>query len=166
MDTIRRLIVMRHAKSDWNSNADSDHARPLNGRGRRDAPRIAERLVEKGWVPQLVLSSDAQRTRETWQRMTSNFDSELAVQFLSGFYHAGLDAVRVQLMQLEASISTVMVIGHNPGWETMVDRLSGEDVRMTTANAALLTVEASDWSEAAVMDGCWQLHEILRPKEL
>ena len=61
----KRLLVTRHAKSSWKSGEDSDHARPLNKRGRRDAPRVAAHLVGLGWVPEQVLSSDSQRTRET-----------------------------------------------------------------------------------------------------
>ena len=70
----RRIIVMRHAKSSWKSGARDDHARPLNKRGRRDAPRIAARLAELGWVPERVISSDSERTRQTWARMEEAFD--------------------------------------------------------------------------------------------
>jgi phosphohistidine phosphatase len=65
----RRLILLRHAKSDWHAGADSDHERPLSARGRDDAPRVGERLSELGWVPEVVWSSDATRTRQTWDRM-------------------------------------------------------------------------------------------------
>ena len=57
----RRLIVMRHAKSSWKNESLRDHERPLNKRGRRDAPRIGEELASLGWVPQRVISSDATR---------------------------------------------------------------------------------------------------------
>ena len=66
----RRLIIMRHAKSSWTSGALSDHERPLNARGIRDAPRVGAALVKRGWLPQLVLSSDSERTRETFAGMS------------------------------------------------------------------------------------------------
>ena len=65
----RRLIVMRHAKSSWKSDAETDHLRPLNKRGRDSAPLVAARLVELGWIPEAVYSSDSLRTRETWDGM-------------------------------------------------------------------------------------------------
>ena len=93
----RRLIVMRHAKSSWNSPAHSDHERPLNGRGRRDAPKIGAALVERGWTPELVLSSDAQRTRETFAGMSEFFPSAVEARYLTSFYHAGLGAAQGEL---------------------------------------------------------------------
>ena len=65
----RRLIVMRHAKSSWKDPGQTDHERPLNGRGRRSAPLVAARLAELGWAPTRVHSSDAARTVETWRGM-------------------------------------------------------------------------------------------------
>jgi len=161
-----RLIVMRHAKSSWDSDAPTDHARPLNKRGRRDAPRIAARLVEIGWTPQQVLSSDAQRTRETFELMSEVFDPAPPVEFLSSLYHAGPRDVVYSAAELAASIEVAMVLGHNPGWQTTVAWLSGEQIVMTTANAALLECHGESWPDALRSRGQWTLQEVLRPKEL
>ena len=160
----RRLIIMRHAKSSWNTDSPTDHARPLNGRGRNDAPRIAQRLMELGWMPELVVSSDSQRTTETWVRMEAIFGEEIAVEFTREFYGAGADEIAESSLEWPDSVSTVMVLGHNPGWEYAVAALSGEHTTMTTANAALLVGEGDDWHQA--MDGEWSLTDLLRPKEL
>jgi phosphohistidine phosphatase len=162
----RRLIVMRHAKSAWNTEAPDDHSRPLNKRGRRDAPRVAEELAELGWLPELVVSSDSQRTRDTWQGMQPSLGDAVQVRFVRTLYHAGIDAVRLELADVDDAVATVMVLGHNPGWEEVVEELSGEDHTMTTANAALLSVDAPSWREAVLLDSCWSLHQILRPREL
>jgi phosphohistidine phosphatase len=161
-----RLIVMRHAKSAWNTDAPTDHARPLNKRGRRDAPRMAEHLANIGWVPERVLSSDSQRTRETWARMSSEFDDHIEVQFTGLLYHGGMGAMQRVLEPLPPDITTAMVLGHNPGLEYAVEWLCGFDVRMTTANAALLLNEAPSWSQAVSTPGSWQLEDLLRPKEI
>ncbi len=161
-----RLIVMRHAKSDWNAGAGSDHERPLNHRGRRDAPQVARRLSKLDWQPDHVISSDSRRTTETWERMVEAWSEEPTVCFERSLYHAGIGAVRKALSVLGDDVRTAMVLGHNPGWEEIVDVLSGEDERMTTANAALLTIESSGWAEAILLDGCWALEMMLRPKEL
>lgn len=160
----RRLLVMRHAKSSWKSDAADDHARPLNGRGRRDAPRIGERLVQLDRRPELVISSDSQRTRETWRLMAEHFpDAE--VIFTEDFYLCDVDDVVGQLAQVPAETTTVMILGHNPGWEDVVDSLSGCFVTMTTANVAILTRESDNWDDAATRTD-WQLERLLRPKEL
>jgi phosphohistidine phosphatase len=161
----RRLIVLRHAKSDWNTNAGSDHERPLNGRGQRDAPRIGEHLQQRGWVPAAVISSDATRTRETWQRMKQALGGEPEVSFTRSLYLAGPPEVRAALAMLDDAVSTAMVIGHNPGWEDVVSALCEVRVRITTCNAALLVIQAPTWADAASRRD-WGFEAMLRPKEL
>jgi phosphohistidine phosphatase SixA len=160
----RRLIIMRHAKSSWKSGAATDHQRPLNKRGRRDAPRIGARLQELGWTPDLVIASDSERTRETWRRMQAGFPQTIEERFDGDFYHGGLADIESACTRLTEDVSTLLVLGHNPGWEDAVAELSGQWVRMTTANAALLHSDAEDWAEA--MDIEWLLVDVLRPKEL
>ena len=162
----RRLVVLRHAKSAWDTDAPTDHDRPLNKRGRRDAPRIGARLAELGWVPERVVSSDAARTRETWERLRAPWRESIEVTFTRALYGAGYDEVRAAVGILPDHVTTAMVIGHNPGWEALVDTLTGGDHRMTTCNAALLSIEAKSWKAALKQRGSWQLHELLRPKEL
>jgi phosphohistidine phosphatase SixA len=163
----RRLIVLRHAKSAWDTDAPTDHDRPLNKRGRRDAVAVGDRIAKLEWSPRQVMSSDSARTRETWKRMRKSFEhDDIDVRFTRDLYHAGIGAVRDELARVPDEVKTVMVIGHNPGWEGVVDALSGEDVGMTTCNAALLSVETDSWAEAAMLDSCWKLHRVIRPKEL
>ena len=160
----KRLIIMRHAKSSWTSAATTDHQRPLNKRGRRDAPRIGARLRELGWIPNLVISSDSERTRETWQRMQAEFPHSIGERYSRAVYHGGLSAITNECSMLTKDVTTLLVLGHNPGWEDAVSSLCGKWVRMTTANAALLESDVDDW--AAAIAARWVLVEILRPKEL
>ena len=162
----RRLIVLRHAKSAWNTATASDHERPLNKRGIRDAPRMAEKLVELDWQPQRVLSSDSQRTRETWAGMKPVLTTKPSVVFTRDLYHAGLGSLRELVADVDPTLRDLMVIGHNPGWEDMVSCLTGDYITMTTCNAALLTVKADDWVEALQLESCWKLRHLLRPKEI
>ena len=161
----RRLILMRHAKSAWDTDAPSDHARPLNKRGRRDAPRIGQRLSDLGWMPELVLSSDAARTVETWERMSLSLEGK-RVRFLPDLYGAGVATVRTELARVPDDVASVLLLGHNPGWEEVLAYLTTTAARMTTANAALLEVDADSWAEAAIAESAWRLERLLRPKEL
>jgi phosphohistidine phosphatase len=161
-----RLIVLRHAKSAWNTDAPTDHDRPLNKRGRRDAPRVGARLAELGWAPERVISSDALRTRETWDRVRSAFGGTIEVSFTGRLYGAGYHEVCGSLSDEPKTVTTAMVIGHNPGWEELVESLCGTGHRMTTCNAALLSIEAKGWAKAMAQQGRWRLEHLLRPKEL
>ncbi len=162
----RRLVILRHAKSAWDSDAATDHDRPLNKRGRRDAPRIAAEIVELGWAPERVISSDAARARETWERMESLLGKKAKkVVFTRTLYHGGLPEVREVMRDIKKKVATVMLVGHNPGWEDVLCTLTSGTHRLTTCNAALVSISADSWEDALAQTS-WKLEHLLRPKEL
>lgn len=161
----RRIVVMRHAKSDWNTKAQTDHERPLNDRGRRSAPLVAKHLAAMDWQPQHILSSDARRTRETAELLLDEWEDGIGVEFTSKLYLAGPAELKFELCAVSDEVETLLVLGHNPGWESVVHRLSDVGVTMKTATAAMLQTDACEsWSEAFHSD--WMLHEIINPREI
>ena len=161
----RRLIVMRHAKSAAGGLGTSDHERILTDRGQREATEIAERLVELGWTPHLVVSSDAMRTRQTWEAMEPHFDPVPEVRWDPELSLAGVDAVQRSLVQLDDDITDVLVLGHNPGWQAVISYFAGRQERLTTANAALLHATSDSWRQAA-QPGALELIQVLRPRKI
>ena len=145
---------MRHAKSSWKETGIDDHDRPLNKRGFRDAPRIADAIHERGWSPDLILVSSSKRTLQTLSGMSHRFD-RIPSQIRSGIYHA---TVHDLLLEIEGMIeaSTTMILGHNPGSEMLINNLTGDFIRMPTASAALL-IESN---------GSWEVEGVIRPKEI
>jgi phosphohistidine phosphatase len=136
--TTRRLILMRHAKSSWAIDGQADHQRPLNKRGRRDAPLVARALSERDWLPDFVVSSDSERTRQTWAHMNSVLDLDCVIRWTHDLYLAGLGDLQHDADQWPNSARTVLALGHNPGWERALGQLGGDWGGMTTANAGLL----------------------------
>jgi len=162
----RRLVLMRHAKSSWDG-PFSDHDRPLNERGKRDAPRIAEALNHLSVIPDLVLHSSARRTTETWELMAPVFTETIPAHSLETFYLAGLDEINKAIQTVSPDCQCILVIGHNPGWEMAVSRLARKPTSLTTANAATLTAPKSfQWSDGLLGPDPWELVRLLRPKEL
>jgi phosphohistidine phosphatase len=156
-----RLILLRHAKSAWSTDASSDHERPLNTRGQQDAPVMGQRLRDLGWIPDVVFSSTATRTRQTWAGLGAVLAPEAPVTFLPELYLSG---PRVALPLLAEQIApTVMLIGHNPGFEALASLLSDTNITLTTCNAVLLTSASEGW-EAAMREP-WTLADLLRPRE-
>ncbi len=151
---VRRLIVMRHAKSSWKDPNLDDHERPLNKRGRRDAPMVADAIFERGWIPELVLVSSSKRTLQTLEGMSHRMGKTL-FEVRSGIYHATVIDLMEELEDMLDN-GTTMIIGHNPGSEILVNHLSGEWHTMPTATAVLLLHSGSSWSVEAV----------IRPKEI
>ena len=150
----RRLIVMRHAKSSWKETGVTDHDRPLNKRGLRDAPRIADAIHDRGWTPDLILVSSSKRTLQTLSGMTNRFEG-VQSEIRTEIYHATVNDLLLVLEDMTQE-GTTMVLGHNPGSEILVNHLSGEWHVMPTA-AAVLLVEST---------GQWEVQEVIRPKEI
>lgn len=150
----RRVILMRHAKSDWNDASLSDHQRPLNPRGQRDAPRMATKLSELGWLPSRVLTSDSQRTLETLNLMMSAF-GEISSESLTELYHPTVPTLFACMASSQPG-ETLLILAHNPATELAVYELSGEYQPMPTAACALF-IEQKDR---------WVCQQILRPKEV
>ncbi|MCA9565355.1 MAG: histidine phosphatase family protein [Myxococcales bacterium] len=155
---------MRHAKSDHSGISGGDHRRPLSDRGQRDCPRVGKRIAELGWVPDLVVSSDSQRTIETWEGMADEIGEDPEVRFTHSFYLAGLDEIQEDAKDWPEDAKTVMVLGHNPGWENALAVLAGKLDGMTTGNAALLKAEGDSWY--AALHGEWELEWFIRPRDL
>ena len=150
----RRVILMRHAKSDWGDASLSDHQRPLNLRGQRDAPRMAEKLSELGWIPNRVLTSDSQRTIETLVLMKSIL-GEIPTEPRTELYHPTVPTLLTCIASTQSE-ETLMILAHNPATELVVYELTGEYHPMPTAACALFLE----------LDGGWECQQILRPKEL
>lgn len=177
-DSGLRLIVMRHAKSDWGDESLSDHQRPLNPRGRRDAPRMAAWLEENGLVPRLILSSSSERTRQTVELMLPCWAKRPHVLFTDELYLASVGQM-VSTIQLEhEGAESIMILAHNPGVSTLVGLLSGQSAELPTAAVAAFEVEAKDaatfWSEFSVQRSAFEetpdlpmkLTHFMRPKAL
>lgn len=117
----RKLIVMRHAKAAWPPEL-ADHARPLAARGRQTAPAMARWLEGAMPLPDLVLVSDARRTRETCALIQDVLPG-LAVEFDRRLYNANLDDILAVLNE-QGALQTLMLIAHNPGIHDLAETLA------------------------------------------
>lgn len=149
---MKYLTIMRHAKSSWDGSWSSDHERPLNKRGKRNAPEMAAalqaRFEEKDIPsPQLILSSDAMRTRETAQLLCSIWGREVRVQLENKLYLASVSEMEHQLERAEEDVHHVLVLGHNPGMEEWAFRLAGIQgpERFVTAATQTVSLDIEYW---------------------
>jgi len=118
-DYPRRLVLLRHAKSDWPEET-ADHDRPLAARGRRDAPLVGRWLARAGWVPDAVICSTAQRARQTWDLASAALAGEAgdavpAIRFEPRVYEATVLGLLMLVREFPAEERTVAIVGHNPG---------------------------------------------------
>lgn len=125
---------------------------------------MAAHLAGLGWTPDAVWSSDARRTRETLELFLPEFTPKPAVRLDGALYHAGLGDVRAGAADLDDGARTVLLLGHNPGWEAMASQLTGREIHLTTCNAVLLLGPGNTWTRA--LHEPWKLVAIARPREL
>ena len=134
----RRLVLLRHAKSDW-STGHPDEQRPLAARGRRDAPAAGRWLREHAGPIDLVVCSTATRARQTWDLASSELDRPPPVKHDERVYGASAAELLRLVQNLPDDLHSVVIVGHNPGMENLVSLLSGEDHTMSTSSIAVLT---------------------------
>lgn len=149
----RTLIVIRHAKSDWGQGLPDDE-RPLNPRGRRDAPAIGRWLADNSAGIGLVLCSTATRARQTWRLAAGALAPVPAVRHDDRVYAAGPQDLMSVLDELADDIATAALVGHNPGLVELVDVLTGKAVELRTSAIAVLRWEgtwADVWARRAVL---------------
>ena len=144
---MKTLLITRHAKSSWNNDTLSDFQRPLNKRGIKDAPIMADRLQARGPIPEVVLSSTAVRAMETAELlMSSLYLSESTLLTTDAIYEAPLSALEQALTTLPQHISVAMMIGHNPGVSALGNYLcSQSNLQMPTCAMACFDLDIDRW---------------------
>ncbi len=162
---MKRLLILRHAKSSWASATLPDWERPLSERGITDAPRVGHWLRERSLIPDVIITSDAVRARTTAEAVARAAGYTPAIVVEPSLYEATPDDVIAVLSSLaDDSATTVMIVGHNPGLEGLIVALSGEHQSMPTAALVHLALPIDRWRDldasinARVVDA-W------RPKE-
>lgn len=144
------LLVLRHAKA-VHEEGLRDEDRPLTGRGRRDAAAAGEWLRQAGLVPQRVLCSPARRTRETWEQASAGFAAPagaIEVDFDRRLYGAGAGGLLSIIREVPASVSPLLLVGHNPAVHQLVSDLTGECDSFPTAALAVIGLPGS-WLDTA-----------------
>lgn len=156
------LYLLRHAKSAWDDPALADFDRPLNARGRREAKAMASVLAGRGYAPDLIVCSTAQRTRETLAALLSALSTETEIVLTGAVYEAAAQALLARLRDAPRAARSVMLIGHNPGIESLAASLvgggDGESLarmhgRFPPAGLAVIGFEADSWATIGPGDG-------------
>jgi phosphohistidine phosphatase len=161
---MKTLLLLRHAKSDWDDPSLRDFDRPLAARGKRDAPRIGKALRKRGPLPDLIVSSPAARAKATIHAVTKAANLDPEIRFDETVYGASSAELIKLIRGLPDAGSCAMLVGHNPGFEDLVRRLSGSDEGMPTAALACIEFQIDHWEDAS--DGQGKLAWLLTPKQL
>jgi phosphohistidine phosphatase len=146
---MKTLLIIRHAKSSWDHVIANDMDRPLNERGKRDAPAMARRLLRSGVHIDLFVSSPAKRARNTAELFIREFGKkEEAILFVPQLYHAPAQTFREVICNLGDGYDSVALFSHNPGITAFVNSLTSVRVdNMPTCGVFAITTSAESWRD-------------------
>lgn len=168
-----RLLLLRHAKSDWDDPSLADIDRPLNRRGKSAAGVIARYMTSERLVPNRILCSTAQRTRETLAKVLPYLQQEAQILLLSDLYQQSEEDYTGLIRKHGGRAQNLMIIGHNPATEETAFSLAGtgrteamDDLRVKYPTAALAVIDfdINDWSELKAKTG--HLERFVKPRDL
>ncbi len=158
---MKTLLLLRHAKSSWDDAGLQDFDRPLNRRGMKTAPLMGRFMGERKLSPDLVLSSPAKRAAQTAQLVVETAGLGCELRYDERIYAASVPTLQEVLADVRAG--EVLLVGHNPGLEELLEHLTGESEEMPTAALAriVLSAELGGFRERSA-----RLDWLVRPKEL
>ena len=163
---MKTILILRHAKSSWKFPDLSDHDRPLNRRGKRDAPAMGKILKDKNLVPDLIISSTAIRAKDTASEVAKHSGYRGKNTEIESLYAAEPAAYLKVIRELADDYHRVLIVGHNPGVEELIEILTGEIHVIPTCTLAQIEFDIDDWSELLLRGADrGRLVEIFRPNE-
>ena len=146
---MKKLILIRHAKSSWSNPVLTDKERPLNNRGLKDAPLMAKLIVREFKTPDLILCSSSKRTRQTVKYFSREWGLDKGeIHYLDALYHASADQLLYLIRRIDEDLESVAIVGHNPGLTFLVDELVRYNTpdNIPTCGIAILQSESEFWS--------------------
>ncbi len=161
---MKTLILLRHAKSSWKDESLQDIERPLNDRGIGATGTIGSYIRKQKIAPEVIISSPAQRARQTAELVLKSARLKLEPRFDERIYEAGVQNLMEVVSQTANDTTSVMLIGHNPGFEELLESLTGEARRLPTAALAYIELNIEKWSK--LRNGVGHLKWLVTPKEL
>ena len=144
---MKSILILRHAKSSWKLPDVNDHDRPLNKRGKRDAPHMGEIIQDKNLVPDFIISSTAKRAHSTAKAVAKAAGYKGDITLNQSLYAAPPTAYIDVLHDLPNKYTRVLLVGHNPGLEQLVNMLSSEEHTMPTCSLVHVQLCINTWSE-------------------
>lgn len=160
---MKRLLLLRHAKSSWDDAHLSDFERPLNARGLVTAPFMGELIAGRALAIDLIVSSPAKRATETAMLVKENAGLNAELRFDERIYEASPQTLLTVASEFDDSSNSVMLVGHNPGIEGFIGFLTGNIEPMPTAALAIIDLDINNWKDLA--SGTGTLNIVVRPKE-
>ncbi len=145
---MKKLYLIRHAKSSWKDITLDDFDRPLNKRGKTDAPFMAQKLKDKNIYPDIIISSPAKRAKSTAKAFKKIFDTKKQIIFDPSIYHALLDEMEEIIENMDNKYDTVFMVAHNPTINEFVEAHINMYENIPTCGIVGISFESKKWKDA------------------
>lgn len=169
---MRRLMLLRHAKSDWPDGVE-DHARPLASRGRQAGPLMGSYMARTGLLPDLVIVSTARRAQETWELVRTTFPEPIVTLDERRIYEAPASAILDVVREIGVDARSLLLIGHNPGLQQLaldlIGMADGNDLarlreKYPTGGLVVIDFDIDSWKQVDTRAG--RLERFVVPRRL
>ncbi len=168
---MKRVYLLRHAKSSWSEEGMKDHDRPLNARGRGAAQRMGAEMKFRDYIPDVILCSSAKRTQETLSLMAPAMGADIPARIDADLYLAGTDVLLERIRGTSADADSIMLVGHNPGLEQMIVELTNPKTtshpcpdKLPAGALVVVDFDVESWGDVAPRTG--DIADLIFPKLL
>jgi len=160
---MKKIMIIRHAKSDWGVGSLRDIDRPLNGRGKLAASTMGKEINKRNLDPDLIISSPALRAKMTAKAVAENTKYTKNIVWDESFYFGYTNEIIQKVKKIDESFEKIIILGHNPTWSEIAEKLSGEYFNMKTADLVVLEFDGK-WKD--LKDYSCKVVNYISPKEL
>ena len=163
---MKKLIIIRHCKSSWLDPSLSDYERPLNKRGRNDGYKMSNELSKKIKHVDLLISSSSKRTKLTSNIFIDKININ-EIEYRDDFYHSSSENIISILEKINNSFKSVIIIGHNPGFTDLVNKLTNINLfNLPTTGVVIVNLNIKNWDQILIKNTGYEISWIKFPKEL
>jgi len=158
---MKTLYVARHAKSSWDNPKLDDFDRPLNNRGKKDAPLMGEMLKKRNCMPDIIITSPAKRAKKTANKIAGklNFNKHLILKD-KRLYHAGVNVIASVISEVDEAYDKLMIFGHNPGFTDFVNHISDAGLdNIPTCGVVIIKFDIDSWQDISSTKGAIEAFE-------
>jgi phosphohistidine phosphatase len=164
---MKQLLLMRHAKSSWDTPGQTDFDRTLNERGKKDAPEMGKRILHKGFKPDLIVSSPAKRAQKTAREIAAQLEyDENRIDLETSIYEAETDDLMHVIRSFDDAHKKVIMVGHNPAFTGIVGMLSSSFIaHLPTAGIVLISFDLGSWKQVSNHTGKLEWYDYPKSKD-
>ncbi len=161
---MKKLLILRHGKSEITGDTASDHERPLSSRGKKNCVEISGLMQKNDLFPELIITSTARRAVETSESIRDLINPEIEISTTNRLYLAPPEKHLREITKTNEEVETLLIVGHNPGVEDLINSFLIKEEKIQTCNLAAFYIDIKKWKDLSLKSKILKF-KIYRPKD-